>query len=94
MVEKEVESYLTKSVERSGGMCIKFTSVNLRGVPDRIVIHPRCGVVFVELKRPGGQVRLQQKYRIDQMIKVGAQVEVLDTRDRVDDFLRRYRIGI
>ena len=53
MRESQVEKHLAKRVAALGGLCWKFVSPNLRGVPDRIVVMPEGRVFFVELKAPG-----------------------------------------
>lgn len=69
ILEKHVEAYLYKKMKKLGGECYKWSSVNMRGVPDRICIFPpdrNCptGIVtFVELKKDtkaklsGGQAK-------------------------------------
>lgn len=53
MKESELELSCRKHVERRyGGRFVKWVSPGTRGVPDRILLLPRCEVVFVELKRP------------------------------------------
>ena len=60
MRERDIERYLVERVKALGGMCIKFTSPNRRGVPDRIVMLPGGVLHWVELKRPGGVVEAHQ----------------------------------
>lgn len=83
-LEKEVEGYLEKQVTANGGWSAKFISVNLRGVPDRIISFPHTGPLFIELKRPGEKPRPQQVYRINEMRKYGCTVFVVDTKEKVD----------
>lgn len=51
VLEKDVEAYLCRQVKARGGECLKWSSVNVRGVPDRVVIFPGGYVWFVEVKR-------------------------------------------
>ena len=51
MLEKHIEKGLRKAVIEKGGLCLKFVSPNMAGVPDRLVLMP-CGKLgFVEVKQ-------------------------------------------
>lgn len=80
MRESEVERHLQRCVEQAGGLCWKFNSQSLAGVPDRMVILNRH-VVFVELKAPGEQPRRLQKYRMRQLKQQGMEVIVVDSKE-------------
>ena len=92
MRESEIERYLVREVKRKGGLAMKFVSPGLRGVPDRLVIFPGGIHVFVELKAPGEKPSKQQQYRINQLIKLGARVWVIDTKYGVDALIREMRV--
>ena len=49
-----IESYLSKTAKEHGFLSMKFTSPNLNGVPDRIIIGNGY-TVFVEVKKPDGK---------------------------------------
>jgi len=51
--EKDTEKYLVKQVEAMGGLCRKFTSVGVRGVPDRVCLFPKGITVWIETKSEG-----------------------------------------
>jgi hypothetical protein len=51
--EKELEEKLGRFAKSRGCLYYKFSSPARRGVPDRIVIAPNSGVLFLELKAPG-----------------------------------------
>ena len=86
MREKSIEKHLREEVEKLGGKAFKFSSPGNAGVPDRIVII--SGLVrFVELKRPGKDLRPIQKFRKNQFEKLGAEVLVIDTIEKVDEFI-------
>lgn len=61
MREKEIESALVKRVKENKGLCLKFTSPSMTGIPDRIILLPKGKIGFVETKRPGGEPRPIQK---------------------------------
>lgn len=89
--EKDIESYLKRRVETDvGGLCLKVVTDVGKGMPDRLVLFPPDGrVVWVEMKRKGGRLSEMQKYQHNKLRKLGAQVEVLWSRDEVDEFIRK-----
>lgn len=87
MLEKEIEKALVKKVKALGGLCIKFTSPSMMGIPDRIVLLPKAKLGFVELKRPGGKARPIQVKRIKDLEKLGFKVFVLDDKENIDEVI-------
>lgn len=87
MRESEVESYFNRRVKLLGGITFKFTSVNCRGVPDRIAIIPGVGTFFVELKAPDKKLRPLQEYRQSQIINSGGLSFWCSSIQQVDDLL-------
>jgi hypothetical protein len=86
MREKSIEKHLKDEVEKLGGKAFKFTSPGNAGVPDRIVIIKGL-IKFVELKRPGKDLRPVQKFRKKQFEQLGVEVMVLDSKEKVDEFI-------
>ena len=85
-LEREVEGYLVRQVEKLGGMCPKFDSV--RGWPDRIVLLPAGVMAWVETKRPvGGVLSPAQLVVHEQLRRVGQQVYVVWSQEEVDELL-------
>lgn len=82
-IEKDVETYLKRKVTARGGLCMKFVSPGLSGVPDRIVVL-NGQIVFVEMKKPGGRPRPLQVRVINLLRNQGCQVEVIDTKEQVE----------
>ena len=87
IIENDIETYFTKQVKLHHGECFKFVSPSNRGVPDRIVIL-NGHTVFVELKAPDEKPRKLQVAVIKKMIRAGADVRVIDTKEKVDDFIK------
>ena len=87
MRESQIEARLVQGVKSRGGMCIKFTSPGMPGVPDRIVITPAGRIVFVELKTEVGRLANIQKWVIGEMQKRGADVRVVKGLPEVKQFL-------
>lgn len=85
MAESDIETYLRKKVEASGGKCWKWVSPGRRGVPDRIVIMPGGVVAFVELKAPGKKERHDQ-VRVQKILRdLGCLVySSVDSKEKVD----------
>ena len=77
MREKEIESYLRDRIRRIGGK-----------VPDRLVCLPGGRAVFVELKAPGKAPRPIQIHQIGMLKQLGFRVEVIDSKEQVDEFVQ------
>ena len=88
MREKNVEIYLREQVKKIKGIAFKFVSPGNAGVPDRIVLLPWGVCVFVELKAPGKKTTALQDRQIERIQKLGFRVEILDSTDRVDEFIK------
>ncbi|WP_405749204.1 VRR-NUC domain-containing protein [Streptomyces sp. NBC_01411] len=86
MPEGAVENYLLTQCRANGFLCLKFVSPARGGVPDRIVVAPR-GTVFVEVKRPGGQLRKLQQLTHAKLRRHGAEVHVVHDKPSVDAFI-------
>ena len=76
--EKTIEQSLVKAVRKSGGLCPKFVSPGMDGMPDRLVLLPDGKIAFVEVKSPGQKPRPLQIRRHEQLRKLGFPVFVLD----------------
>ncbi len=63
MLEKEIERALVKEVKKLGGLCLKFNSLSMTGIPDRIILMKNARLVFVELKQKGKKPRPLQKQK-------------------------------
>lgn len=88
--EREVESYLRRQVEALGGECVKFIPDDMPGYPDRIVMLPGGVLAWAETKKPkGGKVSKLQKFRHEQLRKLGQQVFVVWTKDQADELVAR-----
>ena len=88
MREKEIESYLRDRIRRIGGKAYKLVSPGSNGMPDRLVCLPGGRVIFVELKAPGQHPRPMQIYRIGELKQKGFRVEVIDSKEQVDEFVK------
>lgn len=76
-----------REVKKRGGLCYKFTSPGNPGVPDRIIILPGGRTVYAELKTEIGRLAKVQRWQIERMRELGADVRVLKGMDQVLAFL-------
>lgn len=89
MLEKEIEEKLRNKVKAKGGRAYKFISPGNSGVPDRLIVLPGGKVGFLELKRPGGEPRKLQKRQMIFLQKLGCIVDVADSVEKIDKFIKR-----
>jgi hypothetical protein len=90
-LEKDIEKKLKKEVEKFNGMCLKFSIPGRAGMPDRIVLLPGGRIVFVELKRPGKNLRPLQKKRFKQLRDLGFRAVKIDSVKSVGELLDAIR---
>jgi hypothetical protein len=100
MRESVVESHLVKRVEETGGLCRKVQWIGRRGAPDRLVGWPpevmpgglalsRKGWhALIETKRPAKGAEAHQAREHERLRAIGFDVRVLDTIEKVDDFVK------
>ena len=85
--EKVIERKLVELVKLNGGMCIKLLCDQLIGLPDRMCLFPGHKIVFVELKTTGRKPKRIQAYMHNKLRALGFRVEVIDTVERVINFV-------
>ncbi len=88
MRESTIEKRLRKGIEALGGLCEKFTSPGRRSVPDRLVSLPGGRIVFVELKAPKKEPTALQAKDHARRRALGLDVIVINTVEKVDEFLQ------
>lgn len=71
MLERDIENWLNKQIEKIGGLAFKFVSPGNPGVPDRIYILPGGEVWFVELKQQFGKIANIQKWQRQRLQDMG-----------------------
>ena len=87
MLEKQIERKLVKAVKAAGGLCPKFVSPGMDGMPDRLILMPGGRMTFAELKAPGKNPRPLQLRRHDQLRGLGFDVFVLDNPEDIPTML-------
>lgn len=83
MQEANVEKYLIKYVKDKGGLCLKFLSASMRGLPDRVVLLPQGKIFFVELKAKGKKPRPEQTRVHKLFSSLGVKVYTADSKESV-----------
>ncbi len=84
MKEKRIETRLVNAVRSQGGMCPKFVSPGVDGVPDRIILLPGGRIAFAETKAPGKKMRPLQVKRKSQLEKLGFRVYCIDRPEQIN----------
>lgn len=84
--EKYLEKKLVERVEAVGGMCIKIHNPYYRGLPDRLVIIPDGGTVWVELKTKGKKPTKLQQLAHEELRKREQLVYVIDSEKKLNEF--------
>ena len=56
-----IESSLVDKIKVNRGLCLKFISPSMIGIPDRIILLPKAKIEFIETKRHGREPRPIQK---------------------------------
>lgn len=87
MLESLIEQYLVKEVNRRDGLCLKFNSQSMTGVPDRIILMKNGTVAFVEVKQKGKKPRPLQELRMKQLRQLGFKVYILDEKEKIGEIL-------
>lgn len=87
MIEAHVETYFKRRVKETGGEERKVVFPGRKGAPDRLCGWPNGCHAFVELKRPKGKAEAHQLREHQRLRAIGLRVVILDTREKVDDFV-------
>jgi hypothetical protein len=87
ILERHLEAYFSAACKKRGLLTLKLNVRFARGWPDRIVPLKGGGVLWVELKRPGGKLSaLQEKVHKD-LRAVGHAVYTIDSKEGIDHVL-------
>ena len=87
MLESLIEQHLVKEVNRRDGLCLKFNSQSMTGIPDRIILMKNSTVAFVEVKQKGKKPRPLQELRMKQLRQLGFKVYTLDEKEKIGEIL-------
>lgn len=84
-LEKDIEAKLRRTVERHGGLCLKWVCPGWAGVPDRIILLPGGKVIFAETKRPkNGTLDKLQKWWQKRLHSLGFSAVVIWDEPAID----------
>lgn len=89
MKEYAVEKHLVQKTQECGGICLKFISPGIAGVPDRIVVLPGGKIGFAEMKAPRKKPRRLQRNVLRRLYQLGCRVCVIDNLESAENFIRR-----
>lgn len=87
MLESLIEQHLVREVNRRDGLCLKFNSQSMTGIPDRIILMKNGTVGFVEVKQKGKKPRPLQELRMKQLRRLGFKVYTLDEKEKIGEIL-------
>lgn len=87
MLESLIEQHLVREVNRRDGLCLKFNSQSMTGIPDRIILMKNGTVGFVEVKQKGKKPRPLQELRMKQLMRLGFKVYTLDEKEKIGEIL-------
>lgn len=86
-LEANIEGDAVKFAKANGWWVTKFVSPGKRGVPDRVFIRDGR-VIFIEFKRTGEGLRVQQGKVAREMREHGAEVHMVDNLSDAYELLR------
>lgn len=89
--EKLIEKQLVKEIKAMSGMCIKLLTNFLVGLPDRLILLPGARIYFVETKSQGDKPRLIQVKIHKDIAKLGFDVRVIDSKEKLNDFIKEIK---
>lgn len=85
--EKTLEHSLVEKIRQRGGICLKLQGNMYAGMPDRLILLSEGRVIFVELKSEGIKPRKLQLVRHEELRALGFKVFVIDTQEKLIQFL-------
>lgn len=82
--ESAIERTACRKVRETYGVSsIKLLSQGSTGLPDRLFLVPGGRPLFIEFKRPGGELSAKQQYVCGCLRELGYRVNVCDSVDQV-----------
>lgn len=88
--EASIEKYLLKRATEAGALVRKVQWVGHNHAPDRLIMTP-ARTIWVELKAPGKIAAPGQAREHKRMREHGQEVYVADSRDAVDQLIKRIK---
>lgn len=75
-LESAIQADIIKRMEADGYFVVKLVLTNKKGIPDLLCLK-NGKALFIEVKREGCKPRPLQEYRIEELRKLGFEVQVL-----------------
>jgi Holliday junction resolvase len=75
-MESKIQHKLIKKLEKKGYFVLKLIKTNKNGIMD-LLAFKKDRFFFIEVKQPQGRISEIQKYRINELKKMGVDVFVL-----------------
>ena len=79
--ESSYQKRLINFYEKAGYLVLKLIQVQKAGYPDLLLLRPNGEIRFVEVKAKRGRLSKIQRYRIDELKRLGFNVEVAKSED-------------
>lgn len=89
--EKSIERYLVEQAKQNGMLCLKYSNPNMVGYPDRLLLLPGGGVIWVELKSKGRKPAKIQQIRMAELAAMGHLAKVIDNKADIDELIKTSR---
>jgi Holliday junction resolvase len=81
VLESAIEREVCRHAERKGWVALKLHGAGDTGKPDRLFLGPGAQVLFIEFKKPGGEVRKLQKWWIRKLRRLGFKAYIIDSAE-------------
>lgn len=87
VLERNIEDAVVRYAKTLGYVVRKMNGTGARAWPDRMFVGPGGVVVFIEFKRPGGQLTVLQAELQKTLQRMGHAVATFDSKDEACQFL-------
>ena len=87
-MEKHIEQYVRKQIEKMGGRCLKWVCPGNAGVPDRIVLLPKHKMIFIEFKDQNYEPTALQEWWGDELKRLGFKWRIIRGIDEAHEFIK------
>lgn len=88
MKESQLQSKIIERLKKHGWYVVKLIQTNTNGIPDLMCIR-KGNVIFLEVKREGGELTPLQEHRIKQLNQMGVFARMVDNVDDVNVFCHK-----
>ena len=90
ILEASIEDAFVKYAKSKGCKALKLILLNKRGFPDRTVLTPNGGILFIEFKKKGEKLRSTQIPVKKILTDLGFEYYVCDEKGQAEKQLDRY----